>query len=153
MNYETENPIILIFNGLDGIIGQESGVATTRFSPPVRGSVEKVVRVGGECAGKVFAVRINFEAQPQNNGEVTIQGSEIFPGSIFRNTLDFSLVPEGIETIINGSKRFHGVDPLTGSYIYEVTNLLENPDSDPCDTPSLGSWVEGDNVKAISPIL
>jgi hypothetical protein len=145
LSEDSDNPFVLVFNGLDGKVGEESGIATTRFSRPPLGKVENLVRLGGECSGKLLTVRIFFEEQPQNDGRVSIQGGDS------NRQFNFGDIPEGIEVIVGDSLYYHGIDTASGSYLYLVSNRIPKEGHNPCTSRDLGPWTEGEIVKAISP--
>ncbi|MGK0296756.1 MAG: hypothetical protein ACI9XC_000349 [Gammaproteobacteria bacterium] len=140
-----DEPYVLVFNGIEGKIGEDSGIATTRFSQPPVGKVQKIMKIEEGCpTDSILSVKINFDGQPENNGQVIIQGLSS------DTTFDFRAIPQGVEVIIDQSIRSHGIDLATGSYFYKVVNQQPDLILGPCAYPFLGSWVEGEGVIGLS---
>ena len=143
LNTNLDTPFILVFNGLDGGIGNEPGIATTRFQKLPQGKVESIDELGTECPGELFSIRIFFEQQPVDNGRVFLMGRES------RTQFDFTLVNAGASTVISRKTYFHGIDPSTGLYLYTVNNNVPEEGFEPCIVPSIGPWIEGEKVIAM----
>ncbi len=139
-----EKPYLVIFNALEGEIGVDPGITASRFGHPDTGSVLRVLKLGGDCPGYPYFAKFIFDEQPENNGMVKIMGQDTSA------SLDFTKIPPNQSIVINNSKFTHGFDLNTRNYVYEVTNRLPIPGLNPCISPYVGPWVEGENVIAIS---
>lgn len=140
-----EKPYLVIFDAREGEIGVEPGIAATRFGHPDSGTVLKILKLGGDCPGYPYLARVIFSEQPENNGMVKIMGTETSASLDFRNIYPNNSV------VINNSRYTHGFDLNTGNYVYEVSNRLPITGLNPCISPYLGPWIEGEDVIVISP--
>ncbi|MEX2353412.1 MAG: hypothetical protein WD709_04430, partial [Gammaproteobacteria bacterium] len=141
---EIENPYTLVFNALQGRIGEEPGIAAIQFDIPSPGMVDRLIDGAGSCPDKVYAVRIVFPEQPEDHGQVLLQGNS--SGAVF----DFTGVPEGAGIIRAGALWSHHTDVFTDEYRYEVTYRYPSSVVNPCDAPPLGHWVHGEQVRAVT---
>jgi hypothetical protein len=143
VNEDLEQPFVIVFNGE---IGEETGIATIKFSQPISGVVDELFLVADQCPEKRFAVSINFKEQPENNGQVVIKGKQS------GLSVDFTDVPSGGElTIVNNIYRVHFFS--TGGYTYSFGITPGGFSEDTCSTPSVGAWIPGEQAVPINPLV
>lgn len=143
VNTSIERPYLLVFNALDGRIGAEAGIAAVAFDVAVTGRVEHLSQGASECPNRTYGVSIIFPQQPPGKGQVLLQGE------LSRSVFDFSTFASGFDYKRGNAVWRHGFDTEMDVYRYEVTYRYQDSDADPCTSPGLGGWIEGERVKVI----
>ncbi len=135
-------PYLVVFDGRQGRIGHEPGIAASRFQLPISGHVSAQLSGVFVCPQKIYGIRILFHQQPENDGRVLLRGVDSMAQFDFRN------VQPGNAIVKDEARWRHGIDESTGGYIYEVTYNFPEAEINTCIAPSLGPWQLGEDVIA-----
>ncbi len=140
---ELEEPYLLVYNAVQGQLGAEAGIAAIKFDISIPGRVDRLSRGASNCPDRVYGVSIVFPEQPENNGQVRLGGQQSM--ALF----DFTNVPAGAMVYRADALWRHQFDEFSGQYRYEVTYRYNESPADPCTSPLLGPWVDGEQVKVL----